>query len=31
MFKVIIDKYDPVPIYFIVLDSGLCTPFVFPV
>ena len=30
-FKVIIDKYDPVAIYFIVLGSGLYTLFVFPV
>ena len=30
-FKVIIDKYDHVTIYFIVLGSGLCTLFVFPV
>ena len=30
-FKVIIDKYDPIATYFIVLDSGLCTLFVFPV
>ena len=30
-FKVIIDKYDPVTIYFIVLGSGLYTLFVFPV
>ena len=29
--KVIIDNYDPVTIYFIVLGSGLCTLFVFPV
>ena len=26
-FKVIIDKYDPVAIYFIVLRLGLYTPF----
>ena len=31
MFKVIIDKYDPVAIYFIVLGSNLYTDFVFPV
>ena len=31
MFKVIIDKYDPVAIYFIVLGSSLYTLFVFPV
>ena len=31
MFKVIIDKYDPIAIYFIVLGSGLYTLFVFPV
>ena len=30
-FKVIIDKYDPVVIYFIVLGSSLYTLFVFPV
>ena len=30
-FKVIIDKYDPVAIYFIVLGSSLYTLFVFPV
>ena len=30
MFKVIIDKYDPVAIYFIVLGSSLYTLFVFP-
>ena len=30
-FKVIIDKYDPVAIFFIVLGSGLYTLFVFPV
>ena len=30
-FKVIIVKYDPVAIYFIVLGSGLYTLFVFPV
>ena len=30
-FKVIIDKYDLVTIYFIVLGSGLYTLFVFPV
>ena len=30
-FQVIIDKYDPIAIYFIVLDSGLYTLFVFPV
>ena len=30
-FKVIIDKYDPITIYFIVLGSGLYTLFVFPV
>ena len=30
-FKVIIDKYDPVAIYFIVLGSGLYALFVFPV
>ena len=30
MFKVIIDKYDPV-LYFIVLDLSLYTVFVFPV
>ena len=29
MFKVIIDKYDPVAIYFIVLDSSLYTLFVY--
>ena len=28
-FKVIIDKYDPVTIYFIVLGLGLYTLFVF--
>ena len=31
MFKVIIDKYDPISVYFIVLGSGLYTLFVFPV
>ena len=31
MFKVIIDKYDPVAIYFIVLGLSLYTFFVFPV
>ena len=31
MFKVIMDKYDPVAIYFIVLGSNLYTIFVFPV
>ena len=31
MFKVIIDKYDPIAIYFIVLGSSLYTLFVFPV
>ena len=31
MFKVIIDKYDPVAIYFIALGSNLYTVFVFPV
>ena len=31
MFKVIIDKYDPVAIYFTVLGSGLYAVFVFPV
>ena len=30
-FKVIIDKYDPIAIYFIVLGSSLYTFFVFPV
>ena len=30
-FKVIIDKYDPIAIYFIVLDSSLYTLSVFPV
>ena len=30
-FKVIIDKYDPIAIYFIVLGSGLYALFVFPV
>ena len=30
-FKVIIDKYDPVAIYFIVLGSSLYTFFVFPI
>ena len=30
-FKVIIDKYDPITIYFIVLGSGLYVLFVFPV
>ena len=30
-FKVIIDKYDPVAIYFIVWGSSLYTVFVFPV
>ena len=30
-FKVIIDKYDPVAIYFIVLGSALYTRFLFPV
>ena len=30
-FKVIIDKYDPVAIYFIVLRSSLYTLFLFPV
>ena len=29
-FKVIIDKYDPVAIYFVVLSSSLYTIFVFP-
>ena len=29
-FKVIIDKYDPIAIYFIVLGSSLYTLFVFP-
>jgi len=29
--KVIIDKYDPIAIYFIVLGSNLYTLFVFPV
>ena len=31
MFKVIIDNYDPIAIYFIVLSSGLCIFLVFPV
>ena len=31
VFKVIIDKYDPVAIYFIVLGLSLYTLFVFPV
>ena len=31
MFKVIIDKYDPVAIYFVVLGSSLYTLSVFPV
>ena len=31
MFKVIIDKYDLVTIYFIFLGSGLYTLFVFPI
>ena len=30
-FKVIIDMYDPIAIYFIVLGSSLCTLSVFPV
>ena len=30
-FKVIIDKYDPVAVYFIVLGLSLYTLFVFPV
>ena len=30
-FKIIIDKYDPVSIYFIVLGLSLYTLFVFPV
>ena len=30
-FKVIIDKYDPIAIYFVVLGSNLYTLFVFPV
>ena len=30
-FKVIIDKYDPIAIYFIVWGSSLYTLFVFPV
>ena len=30
MFQVIIDKYDPIAIYFIVLHSSLYTLFVFP-
>ena len=30
-FKVIIDKYDPITIYFIVLGPGLYTLSVFPV
>ena len=30
-FKVIIDKYDPVAVYFIVLDSSLYTISMFPV
>ena len=30
-FKVIINKYDPIAIYFIVLGSNLYTVFVFPV
>ena len=30
-FKVIIDKYDPVAIYFVVLGSHLYTLSVFPV
>ena len=31
MFNVIIDKYDPIAIYFIVLGLGLYALFVFPV
>ena len=31
IFKVIIDKYDPIAIYFIVLGSSLYTLFLFPV
>ena len=31
MFKVIIDNYDPIAIYFIVLGSSLYTLFVFPI
>ena len=31
MFKVIIDKYDPVAIYFIALGSSLYTLSVFPI
>ena len=31
MFKVIINKYDSIAIYFIVLGSSLYTLFVFPV
>ena len=31
MFKVIIDKYDPIAFYFIVLGLNLYTLFVFPV
>ena len=31
MFKVIIDKYDPIAIYFIVVGLSLYTLFVFPV
>ena len=31
MFQVIIDKYDPVAIYFIVVCLSLYTLFVFPV
>ena len=30
-FKVIIDKYDPIAIYFVVLGSSLYTLSVFPV
>jgi len=30
LFKVIIDKYDPIAIYFIVWGSNLYTLFVFP-
>ena len=30
-FKVIIDKYDPISIYFIILGSSLYTLSVFPV
>ena len=30
-FKVIIDKYDPIAIYFVVLGSSLYTFSVFPV